>query len=254
MADQLYINRPGGVIAPLKDGTREHLTYGQPVPDNVDTSLFNVSDFADAQQRGWAATQEQEAHRRAALAEGGQVNSSSSPVPGNYADLDEDGAAQFVANLSRYPAEQAAVVKHEILFGGGRQKVLDAASAGARQDAELQIGALTEAESDLSGDVSGAPVTGSGDPTKGGISRDDAARAQEIQAKFRQNLPEQTGEEVDGGDAGEVTFDSATSAQLNAYAEQHKLGPDEGYKKGDTVDDRRAVLKQLHGEPQTPLE
>lgn len=135
----LYVNKPGGVIVHLKDGTATNLAYGDKVDEDALADHVDVKEFADGKQRKPDPEELEvlEAHRRAALAEGGQVNSSSSPVPGNYSDLDEDDAAQLVESLKNYPAQQAEVIKHEILFGGNRQKVLDAAGDYANKVAEL---------------------------------------------------------------------------------------------------------------------
>src|SRR4051812_23059555 len=111
MANQLYVNVPGSVIVHLKDGTSKHLHYGDRWPENV-ADYVDPKQFADTTPRRPETMNEElarDAHRRAAQAENGQVNSSSSPVPGNYAELDEDAAAQLVANLVAYPGSQALV-------------------------------------------------------------------------------------------------------------------------------------------------
>lgn len=144
MATQ-YVNKPGSVIVNLKDGTSKHLLYGAEVPVDQLVDGTDVSSFADGTRRLDAVLPDQleaEAHRRAAFAEDGQVNSSSSAVPGNYRELDEDGAAILVGNLQPYPEAQAQVVLHEMLYEGGRQKVLDAASDYAKMSAKAQIEAV----------------------------------------------------------------------------------------------------------------
>lgn len=134
MPDTLFVNKPGGVIARLNDGTSTHLTYGTKVPDNL-ASFVDTSTFADTEDRhldDGDIQRERDAHERAALTEGGQLGSSSSPIPANYTDLDEDAAAQFIEKLANYPAQQAVVLKHERLYGGNRKKVIDAAGQYAQ--------------------------------------------------------------------------------------------------------------------------
>lgn len=140
---EYYVKLPGSAIAHRKDGTGIHLLYGQKVPleELSDASLANLHRFADTTFRGVDSDPNLEAaaHARTALANAGQVNSGSSPVPGNYAELDEDTAARLVANMELYPQSQAQVLIHEKLFHGGRQKVIDAASYAAQVSCDLQI-------------------------------------------------------------------------------------------------------------------
>jgi hypothetical protein len=143
MANTLYVNKPGGVIVHYTDGQSHPLDYGDVVPVDKLADYVDPSAFADERPRTTPleVQLEAEAHRRAALTENGQINSASSPVPGNYSELDEDGAAQLVANLARFPNAQQEVVIHEILFGGSRQKVLDSATDAALIGAQTQLSA-----------------------------------------------------------------------------------------------------------------
>lgn len=139
-----YVNKPGGVIVHLKDGTSANLAYGDKVPEDNIADHVDIKTFSDGKARKPEVDPAVEANRRAALAENGQVNSSSSPVPGNYSELDEDAAAQLVTNLAAYPEQQATVLQHEIAFGGNRQKVVDAASDYAKEAAGLRNDARGE--------------------------------------------------------------------------------------------------------------
>lgn len=172
MADKLYVNKPGGVIVHMKDGTSKSLTYGDPIPDGDEPSeqvadYVNIKTFADKTKRKPDAEeiQIQEAHRRAALSENGQVNSSSSPVPGNYSELDEDAASQLVSNLAAYPEQQASVVQHELL-NENRQKVIDAAGDYAKAAAGVRNDALSENTLDNQGEalLEQPPVVAPPDP------------------------------------------------------------------------------------------
>jgi hypothetical protein len=166
----LYSNRPGGTIAHTKDGTAKLFKYGEEVKQEELAEHVDASTFADDQPRlsqtDISLEQAREAARRSPGAEGGQVNSSQSPVPGNYSDFDEDSAALLVLHLSRYPEQQAEVIKHEILFGGNRQKVIDAAGSYAVTSAHARIAALLDTQKDPQGAdlIETAPVTSPGDP------------------------------------------------------------------------------------------
>lgn len=173
--DTLYESRPGGTIVRLADGTATQATYGQAyvgdlAPEKLDpqvaaelTSHADATPRISAQDQGLAAARD--AHQRAALNEGGQPGSSQSPVPGNYSELDEDGASRLVSMLDGYPEQQASVVMHEILYAGNRRKVVDAAGDYARVAAMSRIAALTPAQAPANpADGVGAPVTSPGDP------------------------------------------------------------------------------------------
>ncbi len=184
---KLYVNMPGGVIAKLADGTSESFKYGDPVSASMFAEHVNVTTFADGRPRVAVESQELDAHRRVALAENGQINSSSSPVPGNYSDLDEDGAAQLMRNLARFPEQQVAILKHEILFGGNRQKVMDAAGASAQVAVAMQLAAIPEAAA-VMGTAVGDSVAPLGDPDMGGFARDDDEAATRMQERHAAQL------------------------------------------------------------------
>lgn len=137
-AERRSVKLPGGVIAHLEGGSSVTLRYGDSIPDNL-ASYVDPNTFSDTAPRTNPRSQELEAHRRAALTENGQLNSSSSVVPGNYSDLDEDAASRLMSNLAIRPAAQVALAKYEILFGGNRQKVLDACSDSALIEANMEI-------------------------------------------------------------------------------------------------------------------
>lgn len=192
MAEQLYVNKPGSVIVQMKDGTSRQLLYGDPVPVDEVADHQNPKDWADTQKRKPDADELaiQDAHRRAALSEGGQVNSSSSPVPSNYTDLDEEAASQLVANLGPYPELQAAVIKHELAFGGNRQKVIDAAGDYAKEAAGLLLDAATDAESGNQGEdlIDQEPVIPHPDPylvQEGHTTPDEEGQLAALQGKSK---------------------------------------------------------------------
>lgn len=292
MTDTVYVNKPGGVIVNLKDGSSAHLAYGKQVPVGDLASYENAAGWSDETPRiaQLSAELEQEAHRRAALAEGGQVNSGSSSVPGNYNELDEDGAAVLVAGLARYPEQQASVIEHEILFGGGRVKVLDAATEFAKGAAYARLAQRVPAlakqgfgsENPLS-----KPFTGFGDPTRSPgddtVTEQFAARA-DAQADEMYDvaqkalaehgidinsirLPGRSDEKLDlagrhgsaskdGGEAAGWDPDKVTHDQITAYAEQHQLSipPEEDAGGKHTKAERVDAIKQYEGHesPQTP--
>jgi hypothetical protein len=180
---KLYSNRPGGTIARMKDGSTQTFGYGDPVDTDqlADHVRAGARHWADDQPRtsstDLALEQAREAATRAAQVESNQVNGSQSPVPSNYADLPEDAAALLVANLIRYPEQQAALVQHEILFGGNRQKVIDAASEYAVLAANARIAGLLDTQKGLpSADevLAQQPVASPGDPeaTRRGVQTD----------------------------------------------------------------------------------
>lgn len=289
MAPTLYCNKPGGVVVPTQDGSTKTVAYGEVWPADAQPYV-DSSRFADSQQRisGSQVQLEAAAHARAAKAENGQVNSSSSPVPGNYNDLPEDAAALLVANLERYPESQASVLIHEILYGGNRQKVIDSASERARISAHAQIAAdlvalrQTQDHRDTPSGVAG------GDPS---IASDDTARTQAL-ATARTDVelppPSSSASQAAGvtgdpnrfdadGVAGDLSpedqallaqiesrrgkgetkpvdsFDdpSVTKAQLDAYAEQHDIAD---YPKTANKAEKVAAIQAAgHDKPETPL-
>lgn len=170
--ETLYVNKPGGVVVHLQDGRSKGLAYGDPVPgfgapgEDTLADYQDPTKFADPTPRrvGDDDAMLRAAHERAAFAENGQVHAGSSPIPSNYANLDEDAAAQFVRNLERYPEAQAKVLIHERLYAGGRQKVQDAATDGARISAEVQLAELATPATAVGSTAPG--FTGYGDPDK----------------------------------------------------------------------------------------
>lgn len=290
MADTLYVNKPGGIIVPTEEGHKT-LAYGDPVPSNISAGV-DPSGWADGKPRvaGSDLQLEAAAHARAALSEDGQINSGSSPVPGNYNELAEDAAALLVAHLERYPESQATVLKHEILYGGNRQKVVDAASQRAQISAHAQIASEVVG---VANDQRDAPrAVPLGDPQ---IAPGDPARTEQLlDAPLEVELPPPasseghaagvTGEpnrfdslgldsdlspddrvfleralakrrgsstKTTGEPATEFDGDGVTVEKLDAYAEQHNV---EGYPKSGNKEEKVDFLKAEHGSPQTPIE
>lgn len=139
---QRYVKLPGGVILHMKDGTSGYLGYGQPVDESqvAEHQLEGLDQFTDGTPRvaDFERDQELDAIRRTAEAEAGHPGSSSSPVPGNYSELDEEDAANLVRHLSVDPGQQATVIVHELLHGA-RLKVIDAAPDAVVAEAKLRI-------------------------------------------------------------------------------------------------------------------
>lgn len=148
--DVLYVNKPGGVIVHMADGSQETLGYGAPVyvDQLADHQKPFVSGFADSTRKSTSPAEEEvrarlkDAHTNAMLSNLGQPNSSADVVPGDYGQLDEDGAIALMRALEAYPAAQAQVVLHERV-NYNRERVLDAATAQAREIAD-QLLAQTE--------------------------------------------------------------------------------------------------------------
>jgi hypothetical protein len=228
-SDTLYVNKPGGVIVQTKAGGSVPLAYGAVVPVDQLKDHVDPSTFSDSKPRLAAADLVADAHRRAALAENGQVNSSSSPVPGNYNDLDEDTAARLVQNLAAYPEGQLAILKHEVAFKGGRQKVIDAAGEFARQH-------VLSFQAPEMGTVEGPLVTGTGDPTRGGVPADREALAQQIQARAAR-VPAPTSAESDGELKGQALDDAvdAHNAALPEDSDQRILKSASAQEKRDAL-------------------
>lgn len=139
---QRYVKLPGGAIVHMKDGTSKYHEYGQPVDELqvAEHQLPSLDGFTDDVPRvaDFARHQELEAIKRTAEAEAGHPGSSSSPVPGNYSELDEEDAANLVRHLSVDPGQQATVIVHELLHGA-RRKVVDAAPEAVVAEAQLRI-------------------------------------------------------------------------------------------------------------------
>lgn len=150
------VSLPGGVIVQAKDGRTLTLGYGEEVPVEEIADHVNIASFSDDDGRVSAADQRQQALARAAQEEAGQPGSSSSPVPGNYGELDEETVARVVASLDGYPGQQAAILIHERAQGSNRQKIFDAASPEARALFEAQVGGEAEETAESSDEGSGS--------------------------------------------------------------------------------------------------
>lgn len=189
-----YVNKPGGVIASLEDGTSIHLQYGDEVPDNLaeHISAEGWSDDEKRNQSEGTLAQVRESHARAAEAEAGQVNSASSPVPGNYNELDEEAKVNFVSTLDRYPELQAKVLIHEQLFGGDSREVFDAASEAAQISAKTQLSAEVNDLADFKDHTEDESVVALGDPD---ISPGDDEVTEAIQARALVNAKAAAGDE-----------------------------------------------------------
>jgi hypothetical protein len=123
-----YITRPGGTIVALADGSKELRAYGDAVyADEIsEVQARNWESFTTDQKLREAGPSDiavADAHRRAVLAEAGQVNSTSSAVPGNYHDLDENGVLALFRAVEQWPGIQAQLYIHEKM-NLGREKIL----------------------------------------------------------------------------------------------------------------------------------
>ncbi len=158
-----YVKLPGGVVLDLADGSSEVFPYGAKVDEDrlAEHQRANYKDFCASSPRSESpeSIQLAEAHRRAAEAEGGQINSTSSTVPANYEELDTAGAVALVRALEAHPAEQAAILVHERI-NQAREKVIDVASDEARRIAgEMLDSPGTSAMADIvAGDAPPTPA------------------------------------------------------------------------------------------------
>ena len=159
----LFVNKFGGVIVHLKDGSSKHLLYGDQVPVDELAEHVEPDTFADSKTRHGHASDDpvRAAHNRAAH-DHVSPGSSASPVPGNYEQLSEDEAALFVQTLSNDSKSQAAVLVHERLNAGARQAVIDASTSVAQAIADAQISADV-VHSRVSDEI-GPPVAADPDP------------------------------------------------------------------------------------------
>lgn len=150
--EKRYISKPGGVILRMADGTSQSFRYGAPVPLDqlADHQKATAGRWSDTTFRGQSGDEriEAAAHARAAQSQH-SPNSSTSPVPSNYADLSEDEAVAVMSRYADNPDAQAAMVVHETLYGGNRQRVIDASSDYAKGAASVQIDTLVRHKSAL---------------------------------------------------------------------------------------------------------
>lgn len=162
MTDKLYVNRVGGVIVHLKDGSAKHLPYASPVDVSELADGVDPAQFSDELARSGPTIDDpvRAANLRAAL-DGAGGGGSSSQVPSNYGSLDTDDAAMLVASISE-PRAQASILVFEALNSGNRQKVRDAASELARQIADELL--ASETVSALESGDGDEPVASSPDP------------------------------------------------------------------------------------------
>lgn len=139
-----YVNKPGGLIIHLLDGTAEYRAYGHPIhPDECAEHQREFLDgFTDDEPNAETPDQQSEAVRvanaNAARADSGQVNSTSSPIPGNYHDLSEEDVLALFRAAEQFPGIQAALYIHE-KANLGRKKVLDGVRPEAKEAAEAQL-------------------------------------------------------------------------------------------------------------------
>lgn len=133
------VKHPGGVILHLQDGSAEYFGYGTEVDEDrlADYQKDTLGNYTDDKDRsGYRRDQETAAHKNAAFADSGQINSTSDPVPGNYGELSEEDAAQLLLAMQGDPQIQARLLLHERVACGSRQMVIDAGSPLATAIAE----------------------------------------------------------------------------------------------------------------------
>lgn len=204
-----YVNKPGGVLLHMEDGQVKYHAYGAEVnpKDLADYQRKSLGDVTDNEARSEnpLALGIRDAHRAAVSAESGQVNSTSSPIPANYHELDEDGAVALIRALEAFPAVQAKILLFERV-NKGREKVADAASDEARDIAESEYDNLTGGslpEVDRIEQLYARRAPGEVDETDD--SNDDEepeSKAKSRRAGSRRRAAEAEGENPDGdGDA-----------------------------------------------------
>lgn len=136
-----YVKFPGGVILQHKDGGAESYEYGQLVDRSLlsEGQLLHVDRFVTTDESiarpGGPANLDQSANLRAAIADSGQVQGTSSPIPGNYDQLSESEATRFIMTLENHPSQQAVVLAYEKAHAN-RRSVVDACTEAAQIDAK----------------------------------------------------------------------------------------------------------------------
>jgi hypothetical protein len=185
MANTVYIDKPGGVLLHHEDGQVKYAEYGEEIDPSILTDYQRktlkqvTSDSPRSESPG--DRQVKEAHRAAVDADLGQVNSTTSPIPSNYHELDEDGAIALINALKGFPSVQAKIALYERV-NFGREKVLDAVSDEAQELADAEYEQLQEGVGDIdavaaayqlnpSDDTSEVEVSEDGDPKPGRRTR-----------------------------------------------------------------------------------
>jgi hypothetical protein len=165
-----YVSHPGGLILHMEDGSQGTFDYGAPVEVDLLAEYQRSTPYLVDTERSEnpVADLERQAHREAAFADLGQVNSTGQTVPANFDDLDEDTAMALVRVLSAYPEQQAAFYVHEKL-NQGREKVLASVSDEAKEAGEGLLDSYNDLERArhtraAEGDYHGEPVDEPGEP------------------------------------------------------------------------------------------
>lgn len=162
MAKSLYISKPGGAILAHEDGEHVNYQYGQKVDLDVLSAAQrnHLSHVTQAKAPEDAPPQPSDANLRAAQIEAAQVNTTASPVPGNYDELSEDQAVRLIGVVTD-PSAQSAIVAYEMAHQG-REKVIAAATDDARAEAEVR--AIVAEHEATAMNKAGEPPKGVSDP------------------------------------------------------------------------------------------
>lgn len=147
MSSTLYIKDPGGAILAHADGEHVNYTYGQRIDLTVLSAAQknHLGHISTTKKPAQAPPSPGDANLNAALIEANNVNTTASPIPGNYSELDEDQAVRLISNV-RDPQVQAVLIAFE-MSTLNREKVIAAADDEVRNEAEVRaIVAEYEAE------------------------------------------------------------------------------------------------------------
>jgi hypothetical protein len=179
MAKKVYINVPGGAILNMADGESVVHAYGQEVDVEAvtDGQREHLPAITTTRRPTGEVPGPQEAQLAAALADAGQINSTSSPIPGNYGELTEDQAVRFIQSVDD-ASSQSVIIAFEI-GNLNRQKVIDAAPRAAREEAEVRA-LIAEHEAGIAlerpqPDLSGTPRGGDEDDVQPDVQPDPDA-------------------------------------------------------------------------------
>lgn len=134
----LYISKPGGALLQHKDGETVSYDYGQVVDLEVLSSaqLNHLAHVTTTDTPAASPPQPNDAQLDAAMAEAGAVNTTASPVPGNYGELSEDQAVRLVQSV-RDPAAQAVLIAYEMAHAN-RGKVVAAVPDEVQNEASIR--------------------------------------------------------------------------------------------------------------------
>lgn len=160
---KLYINRVGGSILELVDGSREHYLYGREVDlsELSENQRATIHLHADTTPKSHAPEAEQ-------VTQTANEHPAFETVPADFNDLDEDAATGVVRSFEGDTIRQTSIIAYEMLHKG-RERVL----AQAPDDVRIRAVALrdqvqAQAQSGLPLNSQPAPSPGYAPPIEPG--------------------------------------------------------------------------------------